>query len=46
MTMQTFALTPGRINKFKGEILGHAEPAEVLAKMGRQVKMPANSSAI
>ena len=44
MTMQTFALTPGRINKFKGEILGHAEPAEVLAKMGRQVKMPANSS--
>ena len=22
--MQTFALTPGRINKFKGQILAHA----------------------
>jgi N4-gp56 family major capsid protein len=44
MTMQTFALTPGRINKFKGEILGHAKPYEVLAKAGRQVQMPQNSS--
>jgi len=44
MTMQTFALTPGRINKYKGQILKHAEPAEVLGKMGRQVKMPKNES--
>ena len=44
MTMQTFALTQGRINKFKGEILAHAVPLEVLGKAGRQVKMPKNSS--
>jgi N4-gp56 family major capsid protein len=42
--MQTFALTPGRLNKFKGEILAHAKPYEVLAKAGRQVKMPQNMS--
>lgn len=44
MTMQTFALTPGRINKFKGQILKHAVPVEVLAKGGRQVKFPKNNS--
>lgn len=44
MTMQNFALTPGRINKFKGEILKHAVPVEVLGKIGRQVKMPKNES--
>lgn len=44
MTMQTFALTPGRINKFKGQILKHAVPLEVLSKAGRQVKMPKNMS--
>ena len=44
MTMQNFALTPGRLNKFKGEILSHAVPQEVIAKQGRQVKMPKNSS--
>ena len=44
MTMQTFALTPGRINKFKGEIISHAVPFEVLSKAGRQVKFPKNSS--
>jgi N4-gp56 family major capsid protein len=44
MTMQTFALTPGRINKFKGEILKHAKPYEVLTKAGRQVPMPQNVS--
>lgn len=42
--MQTFGLTPGRINKFKGEILAHAVPAEVLGREGRQVKMPKNNS--
>jgi N4-gp56 family major capsid protein len=44
MTMQTFALTAGRINKFKGEILKHAKPYEVLSKVGRQVQMPQNNS--
>lgn len=44
MTMHTFALTPGRINKFKGEVLAHAKPYEVLAKAGRQVQMPQNQS--
>ena len=44
MGMQTFALTPGRINMFKGQILKHAVPVEVLAKGGRQVKFPKNNS--
>ena len=44
MTTQTYGLTPGRIEKFKGEILKHAAPYEVLAKVGRQVTMPQNSS--
>jgi N4-gp56 family major capsid protein len=44
MSMQTFTLTPGRLNKFKGEIIGHAAPQECLSKGGRQVKMPKNSS--
>ena len=44
MTMQNFALTPGRINKFKGQILKHAVPREVLSKGGRQVPMPKNNS--
>ena len=44
MTMQTFALSQGRINKFKGQILAHAVPWEVLGKTGRQVQMPKNQS--
>jgi N4-gp56 family major capsid protein len=44
MTMQNFSLTPGRINKFKGQILAHAVPAEVLGRAGRQVQMPKNNS--
>jgi len=44
MPMQNFTLTPGRINKFKGEILAHAVPLEVLGKTGRQIPMPRNSS--
>jgi len=44
MTMQSFALTPGRINKFKGEILKHAKPFECLVNVGRQVQMPAHQS--
>lgn len=44
MAVQSFSLTPGRINKFKGEILAHAVPMEVLGKAGRQIPMPRNSS--
>jgi N4-gp56 family major capsid protein len=44
MALQTFALTTGRINRFKGEILKHAKPYEVLSKVGRQVQMPENAS--
>lgn len=44
MTMQTMGLTPGRLNKYKGEILAHAVPLEVLSKGGRQVKMPKSNS--
>ncbi len=44
MPVQSFALTPGRINKFKGEILKHAVPMEVLGRLGRQVPMPKNNS--
>lgn len=44
MTMQTFALTPGRINKYKGEILAHAVPQEIMGRMGKQVRFPRNAS--
>jgi N4-gp56 family major capsid protein len=44
MAMQNFSLTPGRINRFKGEILAHAVPLEVLGKTGRQIPMPRNNS--
>ncbi len=44
MPVQSFALTPGRIDKFKGEILKHAVPMEVLGRLGRQVPMPKNNS--
>lgn len=44
MTMQNYALAPGRIGKFKGQILAHAVPLEVLGRAGRQVKMPKNNS--
>jgi N4-gp56 family major capsid protein len=44
MAMQNFALTPGRINKYKGAILAHAVPMEVLGKTGRQVPLPKNQS--
>lgn len=44
MTMQSFALTPARLGKYKGEILAHAVPAEILNRQGRQVKFPKNNS--
>lgn len=44
MAIQNYSLTPGRIEKFKGEILKHAVPREVLNRLGRQVGMPRNNS--
>lgn len=44
MSVQTFGLTAGRINKFKGQIIKHATVMEVLAKGGRQVSFPKNNS--
>jgi len=44
MTMHSFALTTGRLNKFRGQILKHAVPLEVLSKTGRQVQFPKNNS--
>ena len=44
MSMQTFGLSQGRINKFKGQILKHAVPQECLSRAGRQVNFPENNS--
>lgn len=44
MGMQSYSTATARINKFKGGILKHAEPVEVLSKVGRQVKLPRNES--
>lgn len=44
MTMQTFGLTPGRINRFKGQILAHAIPQECISRAGRQVRYEKNNS--
>lgn len=44
MSMQTYGLTPGRLEKFKGEILSHAVPAEILSKQGKHIKFPKNNS--
>jgi N4-gp56 family major capsid protein len=37
-------MTPGRLNKYKGQILAHAVPVEVLGRTGRQIPFPKNSS--
>lgn len=44
VTPHTFSLTAGRLNKYKGQILSHAVPMEVLSRHGRQVDMPKNES--
>lgn len=44
MTVQSYLNTSWRIGKFKGDILKHAQPFEVLSRAGRQVKMPKNNS--
>lgn len=44
MSMNTFTLNPARIAKFKGQILKHAQPVEVLGLTGQQIMMPMNVS--
>lgn len=44
VTPQVYGLSEGRYNKYKGEILSHAVPKEVLNRHGRQIQMPKNSS--
>jgi N4-gp56 family major capsid protein len=44
MSLQTFALTPGRLNKFKGQILKHAVAQECLARGGTQINYDQNNS--
>lgn len=44
MAQQTFSLTPARIAKYKGEILAHAIPVEVLGITGSQKQIPKNMS--
>ena len=44
MAIQNFSLTPARLNKYKGQILSHAVPQEVLGRTGRQIPMPKNNS--
>lgn len=44
MAMQNFTMTPARLGKYKGQILAHAVPLEVLGKTGRQIPFPKNNS--
>ncbi len=44
MALQNFTMTPGRLNKYKGQILAHAVPVEVLGRTGRQIPFPKNQS--
>jgi N4-gp56 family major capsid protein len=44
MSIQNLAQTSARINKYKGEILAHAMPVEVLGITGQQKQLPKNSS--
>lgn len=44
MAIQNFNTSPARIAKYKGEILGHAIPVEVLGITGSQKQIPKNMS--
>lgn len=44
MAIQSYALTPGGTEKFKGDIIKAAMVTERLSKVGRQIRMPKNSS--
>ena len=39
-----YSSAQARIDKFKGEILAHAVPLEVLSRAGRQIRFPKNNS--
>jgi N4-gp56 family major capsid protein len=43
MAIQSFGLTPQRVGIFKGEIIAHATPVEVLGITGKQMSVPKNS---
>lgn len=43
MGIQAYNTAQGRINKYKGEILAHAIPVEVLGIVGQQRKVPKNT---
>ncbi len=43
MTMLTYGQNTQRIGRFKGKVLKHAVPREVLAKTGKQESLPANN---
>lgn len=44
MAIQTYALTPARIGKYKGRILKHAVPVISLGKVGTHENLPKNQS--
>jgi N4-gp56 family major capsid protein len=44
MAVQNFSMTPARLGKYKGMILAHAVPEEILGKTGRQIPFPKNNS--
>lgn len=44
MAIQNYSLANPRLGKFKGEILKHAVPLEVLSRTGRQIRFPKNMS--
>src|SRR5476651_1557073 len=44
MAGMQYSSATARIDKFKGEILSHAVPLEVLGRGGRQIRLPQNSS--
>ncbi|MCK5606904.1 N4-gp56 family major capsid protein [Candidatus Pacearchaeota archaeon] len=44
MGIQKYSTQTARINKLAGEIIGHAEPTEVLTGACRNIKMPKNKS--
>jgi len=43
MATNTYTTNTGRINKFKGELIAHAIPVEVLGIAGQNKKMPRNN---
>ena len=44
MARQDYGTHAGRLEKMKGRMLAHAQPEEVLSRLGRQIQMPKNNS--